>query len=132
MRTKLSTVLVTGGRDYADRQRVFDALDTMLLLYGKLLVIHGGARGVDTFAEEWAKSRQQVYFCFPAEWNEYGKRAGTLRNEEMAELGLAKDAQNYGLVFSGGRGTSHMCNLLHAAARDKPVSIWLVDGEFWK
>lgn len=104
MRRELYMVLVCGGRDYCDRARLYAVMDAYRFLYGKLMVLHGAARGADTLAEEWAKSREQVYVGMPAEWTEYRKQAGTKRNGEMLEYG------NPSLViaFRGGHGTFNM------------------------
>ena len=134
MRDYLANVLVTGGRDYADEKRVWAALDTIHLLYGDIMLIHGGAKGVDTFAENWAKDHQQVHICFPAEWNKYGKRAGSKRNAEMAAIGLSENSLNHALVFRGGRGTTNMLSILRnfKVLEEYHINLWLVDGEFWK
>lgn len=48
-------------------------------------IISGTARGVDRAGEKWAKERGVKILYYPANWDEYGKRAGFLRNEEMAK-----------------------------------------------
>lgn len=133
----LPVVLVSGGRDYADRARVWAALDTMRLLWGEFLLIHGNATGVDTFAETWAKDRQEMYLGVPAKWYYFKslgkvKRAGTARNAEMAAIWADMKLAKHALIFAGNRGTSNMCNLVHSLAREFDANIWLVDGEFWK
>lgn len=47
-------------------------------------VITGGARGVDRIAHDICKAK---YDCkiFYADWNKYNKRAGMIRNNEMAD-----------------------------------------------
>lgn len=134
----LPVVLVSGGRDYADEPRVWAALDTMRLLYGDFILIHGNARGVDTYAENWAKARENMYLGCPAQWERFKaegkpvKRAGTSRNAEMGAILSDVAQQRHALIFSGGRGTSNMCNLVHSLNYETPINIWLVDGEFWK
>lgn len=41
-------LIVTGGREYADREFLFWALDRVDRRHPILLVIHGGATGADT------------------------------------------------------------------------------------
>lgn len=48
-------------------------------------VFSGGARGVDQLGEAWARRNGVPVRHFPADWERYGKRAGFLRNEEMAD-----------------------------------------------
>lgn len=71
-------------------------------------VISGGANGVDQIGEQWASlaawnmsGRQKPALkIFPANWALYGKRAGHIRNKQMAEyadaLLLIWDGQSMG------------------------------------
>ncbi len=46
-------------------------------------IISGGARGVDSLAERWARSHRIPLVIFYPEWNKYGKRAGFIRNQQI-------------------------------------------------
>lgn len=128
MREYLYVVLVTGGRDYVDRFKVYSTLDALTLLCGgDIMLVHGGARGADTFAAEWAYDREQISVRIPAQWSKDPKKAGIKRNAEMAALSQA----NYVVVFRGGRGTMNMKSLAENVMEPKPEII-LPDGEFWK
>ena len=48
-------------------------------------IVSGGARGVDTIAEEVAKQHGLELTVFPADWKTYGKKAGFLRNTTIIE-----------------------------------------------
>lgn len=52
-------------------------------------VVSGGARGVDQLGERWAKENQIPVRRFLPDWKKYGKKAGILRNKEMADYGEA-------------------------------------------
>ena len=84
-------VIVTGSRDWTDRETIRAALcqfppdDTT--------VFHGDARGADTIAAEEAASMGFAVRAFPADWKKYGRRAGPIRNGDMA------DAAHYGEAF---------------------------------
>ncbi len=96
-------VLVCGGRDYSDRQRVFHTLD---LLHKQTLVtmlIHGWARGADSLAMCWAFERKVPCLSVPANWPLYQKRAGPTRNAEMLTYG-----PDLVVAFRGGSGTKNM------------------------
>jgi hypothetical protein len=71
-------------------------------------LISGGARGVDLAGEKWAKAYNIPIKRSIPEWGKYGKRAGILRNMEMA-----KEA-DCGLLFWDGRspGTRHMIDYM--------------------
>ena len=83
--------------------------------YPITIVISGGARGVDTLAHTWATKNALPSYVLTANWNMYGKRAGILRNNEMASLADAGIA-----VWDGAsRGTAHMISRMEAMG--KPV-----------
>ena len=103
-------VLVTGSRDWVDSHAVWAALDREWFLHqGGMTVVHGGARGVDQFAGDWARAmlfsgcrvRLEV---FQAEWDRLGRAAGPIRNFQMVESGA-----DVCLAFPKGesRGTRH-------------------------
>jgi hypothetical protein len=119
------SIIVCGGRNYADRARVFDVLDKVLRAYKHVQVVHGAARGADSFASEWALSRPLAArqgiraTAMPANWNKHGRAAGLKRNEAMLqELFSRRDkwGDKIGVVaFPGGRGTAHMRQIAEAA-----------------
>jgi len=76
-------LLVTGSRDWTDRQRVFDVLNRLR----PTVIIEGGARGLDTIVSQLAKSWGIPIITFPADWRTYGKAAGSIRNQQMLDEG---------------------------------------------
>lgn len=74
---------VAGTRTITDKALVWGALDE---LYGDDFlvteIIHGGCRGVDTLAQDWAWANQIPEREFPADWSK-GPHAGPLRNQRM-------------------------------------------------
>lgn len=128
MRDYVYCVLVTGGRDYPDRFKVFQYLDAVAFLFGgDIMLVHGGARGADTFAEEWAKDREQISVRMPAQWKKYDKAAGSKRNAEMA----ATSGAHVVVAFRGNTGTMNMIRLAKNVMDPIPTLI-LPDGEFWR
>jgi len=49
-------------------------------------VVTGGARGVDKFAEKWAKHNGINLVVIEANWTKYGLSAGMVRNKQMVDL----------------------------------------------
>lgn len=100
-------VLVCGGRNYDDAIRVQEVLDRV----DPVAICHGGARGVDALAGEWARARGVPCHVYEADWGVYGKKAGPLRNKAML------DAFDPDLViaFPGGPGTENMLTLARKA-----------------
>jgi hypothetical protein len=108
-------VLVCGGRDYADRENLETQMDALCLAYPITKIVHGGARGADTLAGEWAKKRKLKVFYYQANWELYGKSAGRIRNLLMLE----KEHPTLVVAFPGGPGTRHMIK----SARKKGVEV---------
>jgi hypothetical protein len=108
-------LLVCGGRTFMDDAFMFATLDMVHKRRPVSIVIHGGAKGADHYAELWAVARGIHYARVPALWESLGKAAGPKRNEAM--LLLAPDAV---VAFAGGRGTAHMVKI----ARDAGIKVW--------
>ena len=97
-------VLVCGGRDYIKREALFLVLDRLHAERPIAQVIHGAARGADSLAGEWARARGVEEKAFPAEWQRYGRSAGSRRNHRM----LYEGKPDLVVAFPGGRGTADM------------------------
>jgi len=70
-------------------------------------VLSGGARGVDQLGEAWARRNGISVRRFPADWDRYGKQAGYIRNEQMADC-----AEGAIAVWDGSSpGTRHMIGI---------------------
>ncbi len=96
--------IVCGGRDYSDGERLDDELDLLHAEYEFELIVHGGARGADTLARNWAYQRGVKCRCYRADWECYGRSAGHIRNQQM----LDSEKPDLVIAFSGGRGTADM------------------------
>lgn len=48
-------------------------------------IVSGGAKGVDSLGEKYAKNKGITIKLFKPDWNKYGKSAGIIRNYEMAK-----------------------------------------------
>lgn len=95
-------VIVCGGREYADRERVFAVLDSTHAARPITVLMHGNARGADGLADEWAAGKVQTATFTPL-WEEHGRAAGPMRNQEMLDAG-----PDLVIAFPGGRGTADM------------------------
>jgi hypothetical protein len=104
--------LVCGGRDYDDRDHVWNVLCELDARRGPFaVVIHGCAPGADTEAMIWAQTCNRKHAPFQADWQQHGNAAGPIRNQRMIDEGKP------GLViaFPGGRGTADMVKRARAA-----------------
>jgi YspA, cpYpsA-related SLOG family len=78
-------ILVCGSRTWSD----FETLRTILDAEPDtdVVLIHGGARGVDRLAGEYARQRGWPVEVYPADWDRHGKAAGPIRNQRMLDEG---------------------------------------------
>lgn len=83
MTTDLPLVLFTGSRNWPHYLQVVDAARHLQALLGPYTVMHGAARGLDTFAGIAGNVLGLTVDPNPADWNLYGKAAGGLRNTAM-------------------------------------------------
>lgn len=96
---------VTGGRDFADRDLVFETLDELKRTRLLELVVHGACpTGADRFTEQWCHRTGIDMATFPALWHARGKRAGPIRNAAMLRF-IKIDLV---VAFPGNRGTADM------------------------
>lgn len=111
-RNKMKRVLVSGSRNWSDAGTIHSALNEMRAVHGKITVVHGGARGADSIADDWARSNDVPVEVYPAQWDKYGKAAGMKRNRQMLDTGIDVVA-----AFPLGRspGTRGMMNIAKTA-----------------
>lgn len=98
------SIVVTGGRDYHDRQHVFDVLERYTEAATSVRLAHGGAAGADSLADAWGRDdlRTEVV-VYPADWQTHGRSAGPMRNHYMLEA----ERPMMVIAFPGGRGTDN-------------------------
>lgn len=96
-------VLVTGGRDFEDRQLLVRVLNQLHEVHKFALLIHGGAKGADQLAGEWGAEHNIPVMPLPANWKRHGRAAGPIRNRQMLE-----HRPDLLIAFPGGKGTADM------------------------
>lgn len=79
-------VLITGSRNWTDKDWVWQVLDEMV--EDGDTIVHGACpTGADYFADLWCKERHIQVERHPADWDTYGKAAGPIRNQHMVAKG---------------------------------------------
>jgi len=109
-------VIVCGGRNYHDKAAVYAALDRLHEKKGIDFLIQGSGAGADYTAWQWAQDRGVLCGSFPAQWDEHGRRAGPIRNQQMIDEGRPDGV----VAFPGGRGTADMIE----RAKRAGIAVW--------
>ena len=106
----MTRVLICGDRNWTDAKSVATVLDQWNKNTPISTVIHGAANGADTAGEQAAKLLRIPIESYPADWKQYGKKAGPIRNKQMLDSKI-----DYVLAFhdniDDSKGTKHMINI---------------------
>ncbi len=111
-------LIVAGSRTFTDYALLESYCDKMLINKQdhEITILSGGAKGADTLANQYAVCRGYDFELYSADWDNYGKKAGYIRNIEMAKNADAL------IAFDGGtKGIGHMIDI--ARARRLPTRI---------
>ena len=112
-------LIVAGGRDFDDYPLLCSSLDGLLSNKDKtqIEIVEGGARGADRLGCRYAMDKGLAHKRISADWDTHGKKAGIMRNIEMAEYADALVAYWDG----ASRGTLHMIETMRKMG--KPVRV---------
>jgi hypothetical protein len=113
-------IIIAGGRDFNDYGKLMqECLSVIISMRSQgicnnindIEVVSGRANGADKLGERFALSGGYKVKYFPADWSGLGKKAGYIRNEQMALY--AKEDNGILIAFWDGKskGTEHMINL---------------------
>lgn len=113
-------VVVAGSRDYNNYYEAKEYIDCCISRISKnykLIFASGGCRGADLIGERYAVENGFQIKRYMPDWQKYGKRAGPLRNKQMADDG------DYFICFWDGqsRGTKSMIDFVIKSG--KPIRI---------
>ena len=79
-------VAVTGGKEVADPGAVWSVLDRTRAKHADMVLVHGGAPGIETVAAKWAEARGVHQLIVRPDWMAHGRAAPFRRNDEMLNL----------------------------------------------
>ena len=110
-------IIIAGSRDFNDyellKKSAIEIITKKTMLPDLTRIVSGGARGADTLGERFANEMGLEISRFIPDWDGLGKRAGYVRNAEMAKF--AVEDGNYGVLIAfwdgQSRGTKHMIDL---------------------
>ena len=114
-------VLVTGSRDWTDREAIRKALWWLRNDADNVTVVHGAAPGADSIADELATEFGYLPARYPAKWREYKLSAGPIRNQQMVDSG-ADVVLAFHKDLDKSKGTKDCVK--KARAKKIPVFVW--------
>lgn len=110
-------IVVTGSRAWSNDIAIYQTLYEAHKAHGPFTLVHGAcSTGADAMAHHWYEVVGRLLNCeevkFQADWGQFGKRAGPIRNKQMIEAGA-----DLVLAFPlpRGSGTQHTIDLARAA-----------------
>lgn len=118
-------IIIAGSREFDDYKRLELECNRIFCQFAEekiipvsaiesakvIEIISGGARGADKLGEKFAKEYKLPLKIINADWNTYGKRAGYLRNEQMALYAKTDDGVLVAFWDGKSKGTKHMIDL---------------------
>jgi len=107
-------IAIVGSRGLRPRKQIYDLLVKMP---GDTIVVSGGARGVDSIAEEVAKELRLKVEIYLPDWDAHGRAAGYLRNREIVA------AADEVFIFWDGASRGAMHSVAIAREMGKPVTV---------
>lgn len=114
-------VIIAGSRDWYPSLEEIDRAFKDVCWFDTSLdgieVVSGTASGADKAGESWARANAVPFKQFPAKWSEFGKAAGIIRNQEMADYADAA------VVFWAGQSSGSANMIANMVARDKQVHV---------
>lgn len=78
-------IAIVGSRTWKDELVIADYIEGISLEITGAVIVSGGAVGVDSFAEKWAKEYGLKTEVYLPEWDKYGKQAGIIRNQLIVD-----------------------------------------------
>lgn len=115
-------LLVTGDR-HANPALWRETVRMAIASFNPAILIHGGARGIDTIAGDVATAMGNISVeAFPADWDAYGRAAGPKRNQQMLDqlLALREDGHTVAVLafhddLDSSKGTKQMVSIAKRA-----------------
>ena len=79
-------IAIVGSRDFNNKAYMKEKLNSLgNKLDGVKCIVSGGAKGADSYGEQWAKINGYEKLIFNADWNKFGRSAGPIRNTYIVQ-----------------------------------------------
>lgn len=109
---------IAGSRNWTDAKRVEEVVRAQR---ADVVIVTGGARGVDKYAEAACKKLGRQYARVPALWSHFGKKAGYVRNRVVVDMATSV------IVFWDGHSPGTLDVINKAKGLGKPLIVYRSD-----
>ena len=113
-------VVVAGCRNYNNYEEAKAYIDILLSKVRKeneIIIVSGGATGADALGERYAEENGLSVERYLADWDRYGRRAGPIRNKQMAEV------CDFVICFWDGKSRGTKSMIEYAKQAKKPLRV---------
>lgn len=113
----MTRVIICGSRDFKDKELLYANVNDVLFeeenVKDEIEIVTGGCRGADEIGKQYAIEHGYKHTEFPADWSKCGKKAGYIRNKEMAEYASKTNAICIAFPVGESKGTRMMIRIAH-------------------
>lgn len=116
-------IVVAGCRDFSDYTQAKAYIDfciSNIRSYCTLIFLSGCCSGADRLGEQYAQENNFQIEYYPARWDTYGKAAGPIRNDVMAQ------ACDYVICFWDGKSKGTLSMINCAKKYNKKINIKII------
>ncbi|MBE6598206.1 MAG: DUF2493 domain-containing protein [Ruminococcaceae bacterium] len=116
-------IVIAGCRDYNDYCEAKQYLDFRLSVIRKennIVIVSGCASGADSIGERYAEENGFEIEKHPADWKKYGRKAGPIRNKQMAEV------SDYIICFWDGKSKGTKSMIECAKNSNTPLDVKMI------
>lgn len=109
-------IIIAGSRTFNDYELLEESLneyiaDAFQKKVDSIEIISGTAKGADSLGEKYAIEHNYLIKRFSADWDKYGKSAGYIRNEKMADYASKEKGVLFAFWDAKSKGTKNMINI---------------------
>ena len=113
-------VLISGDRNWTGSELEEKIWSIFVSFPSNTEIVHGACKGVDMTADKIGREFGFPIKVFHADWNKYGKSAGTIRDSQMLDYGIDV-VYAFHQHIETSRGTKN--TIIQANKRNIPVAL---------
>lgn len=120
----MTRLIIAGSRNFNNKELLYKSVKDVVSSVGDdVEIVSGHCRGADMLGEQFAKDMNIPVIVFPADWNRYGKRAGYIRNTDMAKYA----SQCNGILIAFPVGESKGTRMMVRIANQYKLKVYVVE-----